>query len=146
MLIAGQIPQALAAGKNENAYISAYNNDTIDIPQGGHCVFDELATAAQFLGRAVKRPTTAALKLYAGVAAFNIVTKIWGIVCVYGVFENTFLDGGTTDGIVGDTYTIANASFYANNPLAGSQGAGWIIAMVAVTATSTTGRALIRAM
>jgi len=146
MLIAGQIPQALATGKYENVYISIFNNDTITIPQGGHVTMDHLATAAQFLGRAVKQPLTAGLTLYSGVAAFEILTKVWGLVCCYGVFEEAFVDGGTTNIVVGDTLSVANTSFYANAPLAGAQGTGWIIAMEAQASTSVTGRVLIRAM
>lgn len=146
MLIAGQIPQALAAGKNENVYTSVYNNFGTLIAAGSQLCLDSAATAAQFRGRAVNRPATAILMFYCGVAAFDIPIAQWGLCCAYGVFELAFVDGGTTDIAVGNQLIVANGTFYANQPTAGTQGQGWIIAMEIETSTSVTGRVFIRAM
>lgn len=151
----GVMTPSLSGTRYEAVYFSAYNNHSAAISAGSHVCYDPAATTAQFLGRAITRPATANLKLYAGVAAtdFGLITATgqnnanpWGLVLCYGVYELALVDGGTTDIAVGDTLIVANGTFYANQPAAGTQGTGWIIAMEIQTSTSVTCRCLIRAM
>jgi len=137
----------------DRVYASVYNNEaSAAIPAGGACCFQSAAPPTGFVyGRTVIKPITADLNLFAGLAAetspstLGIPAKTWGRIIVWGVVEEAYVDGGTTNIAVGDRMIPTNASFYLNAPVA-TVGAGWVFAMEAQASTSVTGRVFVRAM
>lgn len=145
-MIGGPYPQGSTPGEYDVVFVQVYNNFSTAIPLGGHVCYDELATVAQNLGRAVTRPATSNLTFYAGAAIDAIGIGAWGLVQCYGVIEEMGQDGGTTDTAVGNNLALFNGVFYPHTPTASAQGAGWITSMEIVTTATGTGRGLIRAM
>lgn len=143
----GPTPQGTTGNEYDVVYLQAYNNHSALIPAGGHVCYDHLATAAQWLGRAVTRPATANLPFYAGCAPKEIPLGEWGLVCIYGVMEEMGQDGGTTDTVAGQRLNVLNANFYAGDTAATTLGTShFIVSMEAVTTATGTGRGLIRGM
>ena len=88
-------------------WASVYNSVTTTLALGSACVWDYTTDKD---GVTVILPTTALLKMFAGVVSPKaIVGKTFGLVQVYGHNADALVDG-TTDVVAGDPLTIADGS------------------------------------